>query len=43
MLFIDVSNAHVIYRQAGGKGDYVHHAVRSWGTFICVNHTWVGK
>lgn len=37
VLFIDVSNAQVIYHQVGGKGDYVHHAVRSWGTFFCVN------
>jgi hypothetical protein len=29
VLFIDVSNAQIIY-QVGGKGDYVHHAVRSW-------------
>lgn len=37
VLFIDVSNARVIYHQVGGKGDYVHHAVRSWETFFCAN------
>jgi hypothetical protein len=29
VLFIDASNAQVIYHQVGGKGDYVHHAVRA--------------
>ena len=43
VLFIEISNAQVIYHQVDGKGDYVRHAVRSWGTFFCVNQTWVGK
>ena len=29
VLFVDVSNAQVIYHQVGRKGDYVHHAVRA--------------
>jgi hypothetical protein len=29
VLSVDVSNAQVIYHQVGGKGDYVHHAVRA--------------
>ena len=41
VLFIDVSNAQVIYHQVDRKGDYVHHAVRAGELSVC--QTWVGK
>jgi hypothetical protein len=35
VLFIDISDAQVIYHQVDRKGDYVHHAVRAGELSVC--------